>query len=168
METQQLTAGEDDRPASLLSFAEQMVIEAERASAQIRRDAEEQSRKQAQQVLEAAQNEAAAKSGAITARAEQEAQQVLREARKQAQDILQAASQKAGDRLSQAAAEAEFAARQLTARVTEEIRSAVTKVLPSRDGGGEATGGKSGGRNGKDRQPAPNPSQSMEQSSNGR
>lgn len=69
METQQLTAGEDDRPASLLSFAEQMVIEAERASAQIRRDAEEQSRKQAQQVLEAAQNEAAAKSGAITARA---------------------------------------------------------------------------------------------------
>ena len=168
METQQLTAGEDDRSTSLLSFAEQMVKEAERAAAQIRKDAEEQSRKQAQQALEAAQNEAAANSSAIIAKAEQEAQQVLKTARKQAQDILRAAEQKADDRLSQAAAEAELAARELTTRVTEEIRSAVAKVLPSRDGGAQAAGGKSGGRDGKARQPSPNSSQTMAKSSNGR
>lgn len=113
------------------STKEQAIQEAEAEAAKIRMDAEEAALEQARQVLDTTQNEAAAKASTIIGKAEQEAEQVLRSAQREANDILQAAKQTADDVQSQAKLEAEFTIRKLQARLTEEIRSGVTKICNS-------------------------------------
>ena len=141
---------EQDRHSPLFKLAEQTVVEAhqiaestkeearreaETEAARIRAKAEENAQEQAQQILETARNEAAAKSNKIVANAEEEAQHILRSTRSEAHDILQAAKQTAEDLQSQAKLEAEYTVRKLQAKLTEEIRSGVTKIcnnlLPS-------------------------------------
>ena len=119
---------EQDRPASLLNFAEQMVKQAEIEGEEIRENANAQSRK----TIEAAERDAKAKYDEIVASADKEAQQLLKKAQKQAQDVVKDAEQKAEDRCSLADLDAELTVRNLTAQVSDELRSTVLRLLQSK------------------------------------
>ena len=148
---------EQDRPASLLNFAEQMVKEAEKAGEEIRKDAKSQSRK----IIEAAERDAKGKHDDIVASAGQEAQQLLKKARKQAEDIMQDAERKADDRRSRADLDAELTVRNLTAQVSDEISSTVLRLLQSKGMAVEPPQNGAGGTNGSAGETVPEPERTV-------
>ena len=139
---------EQDRPASLLSFAEQMVKEAEKQAETIRLTGEAEAKRQAEEIVADAVAVAKAKSNEMLTKAEREGQNLLKLARKEVDELLRAADLRAEDRLAASVSESQLQARQLAASVTEEIRSAVAKSLVGGEASREALSGKAE-RNGK-------------------
>ena len=94
----------------------------------------EQAREQARLILETAQSEATSKSNTIVAKAKQ----VVRKAKRESDERRKAAEQAADEIQSQARLSAELKVRNLSNRVNEDIRSAVTNIcnnlLTSMDG----------------------------------
>ena len=168
MEKSHNGGSENNRQSSLLKLAEQTVIEAHKLAEsikeqavreagieveRIRADSDEKARDQAP-----AQAEASAKSNSIVAKAEQQARELSTRARREAQNVVKDANQRAEDHEAEARLEAEFKVRKLTARFTDEIRSAVTNIsnnlLPSLEESVKVSDETPNASNGKASQPA--------------
>ena len=141
MEQSKESAAEQEKRSSLLKLAEQTVVEADRLAEEINkqakleaeeeedriiREATDKAQEQVKRLLHAAQKEAANQSSATLARAEQDAEALVKKARIEAQDILRATENRAAAVETEARLEAEYLVRRTTAKVVEGIRSAVT------------------------------------------
>ena len=142
----------DQRQASLLKLAEQMVLEADKLAdgikEQARQEAQEEgarlvsaskqtAEEQSQRLLERAKREASEQTSEIVVGAERDSREIIEKAHTEALSIIQVARDKLASVEAEAKLQAEYVVRRFTARFVEELRSAVTdtsnNMLPGLD-----------------------------------